>query len=347
MFVSSLKIKTFRCFEALTIDFSEPITVLEGQNGAGKTSIIEALYYACYLRSFKTHIPKDLIQWTQNHFFIALDGMSSTQDPWQVRIAVTQSKKIIKADGALLVSYKELFDRYRVVILSAHDMELIQGPPEERRLFIDQAILLTDPSYIQKLRTLRKVLKQRNAFLAQGVFEKETYTVWTDQLVEISNLIRAERQSYLALLEKEIQRLLREYIPFDNLLIELSYQENSEKNCYPEKEFSAKRSLQGAHLDELHILWNGQSARKFASRGQHKLLIYFLKIAQLNVLQKPAIVLIDDFVTDFDNFRTELLTQLICGKERQIIFTAPTGAGSTLFHTLKEKHLPVERQQIK
>jgi len=347
MFVSSLKIKTFRCFEALTLEFNEPITVLEGPNGAGKTSVIEALYYACYLRSFKTHLPRELVRWESDHFFLALEGRSETQEPWELKIAATALKRQVKADGVALSSYKELFERYRIIVLGAHDMELVQGSPEERRQFVDHAILLTDPLYLQKMRSLKKILRQRNAFLSHvshGHFDTDAYEVWTDQLQKATLLIREERKAYLKILEAELQALVHQHLPSKAPNIELLYQEGDEKNCSPEREISARRSLQGAHLDEIQIMWNGQSARRFASRGQHKLLIYFLKLAQLTVLKKPAIVLIDDFVTDFDDERTELLVQLLCKEGRQVIFTTPSG--SSLFRQLKEKNFSAECKLI-
>lgn len=371
MFVKTLHLRQFRCFESFQLSFSTPVTIIEGPNGSGKTSLIEALYYACYLRSFRTHLPRELALWKTEGFSLVLTGdggdggdgasldealaktggdggnggeewrkpaiaqssfedITSASDGWDLKVMVSGSKRTVKANNVAIASYKELFDYYRIIAFNAQDMELVSGSPEERRQFIDHAILLTNPSYIQSLRSFRKILKQRNALLANSTSYKsgqlEYYSIWTERLQKATTEIRIERETYLAALEKELQRLVVENLKPNAPSVTLKYKAVDEGSVTIEREIYTRRSLIGAHLDEIEILFNQQSARRFASRGQLKLIVYFLKLAQLSLLNKPTVVVVDDFITDFDEQRSEQLIELLCSHGNQVIFTVPSGS---------------------
>ena len=339
MFVKTLHLRQFRCFESLQLSFDTPVTIIEGPNGSGKTSLIEALYFACYLRSFRTHLPRELALWETKGFSLVLTGdITPASDGWDLKIMVSGSKRMVKANNVTIASYKELFDYYRIIAFNAQDMELVSGSPEERRQFIDQAILLTNPTYIQSLKNFRKILKQRNALLAHPTPLKTTsqqdtesrklehFSIWTERLQKATIEIRAEREVYVALLEKELQHLINENLKPDIPVVTLKYKAVDERNITIEREIYMRRSLIGAHLDEIEIFFNQQSARRFASRGQLKLIVYFLKLAQLSLLNKPTVVVVDDFITDFDKERSERLIELLCSHGNQVIFTVPSGS---------------------
>ncbi|HBL98730.1 TPA: hypothetical protein DDZ86_03750 [Candidatus Dependentiae bacterium] len=350
MFVKSLLVRQFRCFESFQITFDAPITIIEGPNGSGKTSLVEALYYACYLKSFRTHLPREMAQWDKEGFSLVLTGASDASSmevdkDWDLKVVISNTKRLIKANGAAISSYKELFNFYRMVALSAQDLLIVSGSPEERRQFIDHAVLLTDPLYAQSLKSFRKTLKQRNALLAQGALDRVVYEIWTERLQGVTSEIRTQRERYLADLQVEVNRLVKEHLESEIPTIELQYKIGDDQNSTLERETYVRRSLMGAHLDEINILFNGQSARRFASRGQLKLIVYFLKLTQLSLLKKPTIVVVDDFITDFDEQRSERLLELLCGRQnhslaqRQVIFTVPSGCD--LGERMKKKNYAI------
>lgn len=338
--LSRIQLKHFRCFDQTTLELDSPIVLIEGINGAGKTSLLEALYYACYLRSFRTHLPRELIQFGHDNFFIkvALQNQSLNHE---VQVGFSQGKRLVKVDQKSIYSYKELLDYYRIVSLTEDDLQLIKSSPQMRRTFIDQAILLHDPVFIESMRELRQVVNNRNSLLRMGKISRDMYTVWTEQLWDKSRIVQDKRNAMLASIEQETNMLLRAHID-PELSIKLSYQTklkpeqsleqfmNDHAGLYDD-ELRFGRSLFGAHLDDIIIHFQGKKSKAFASRGQQKLIILLVKVAQIKLLSDQkgsAIFLLDDFMTDFDENRAKKLISILCTLGNQLIFTSPVNDGA-------------------
>src|SRR5277367_1299567 len=132
--LTSISLKDFRCFEQTTIDLDSPIVLICGANGTGKTSLLEALYYGCYLRSFRTHASRDLVALGKDAFFVKFSirgGDHQETIDHTIQIGFAQNKRLVKIDNKAAVSYKDLLEYYRVVSLTEDDLKLIQDGPEE------------------------------------------------------------------------------------------------------------------------------------------------------------------------------------------------------------------------
>lgn len=333
MRITKLHLKGFRCFSDQIVLFDKPITLIEGPNGSGKTSILEALHYSCYLRSFRTHTPSEIVHFDSKASTIKLEGFTlidGQQESLALQIGFAGAKRKVKLNGKAIGSYKELLELYRVVTIIEEDVMLIKGAPELRRSFIDQALFLFDPAYAEILRKYKKVLKQRNALLACFSCDRESYDIWTEQLVELTAKIQTARIVLLKELEVSANGLIAEFFNKkdahngeNRLEIALVYKPKTCDDRRFEKERLFKRSLFGAHLDDFSIFLGERASKHYASRGQQKLVAMVLKIAQLRLLKGPAIVLIDDFMTDFDQTRIKLFLRLLAAGEYQLIFTCP------------------------
>lgn len=354
MRIVSVTLYNFRCFKSYSISFNTPITLLVGDNGIGKTSILEALHYACYMRSFKTHTPKELIQLAPEiipednslsssgfalKLSIASDSKQCDLDTLHITfLSSPTSKKIIKLNDKTLNSYKELYQIYKVITITEDDLLLIQGNPSERRLFIDQLISLTDPTYIALLKKYRQVLNNRNALFSFHTVDSESYMLWSEQLYILAKIIQEKRKYYLNLLESQANKLAKQVFSDDyNLSIEYQamrdYITSSVFSSFSEafkkhpdimhKEYKQKRSLFGAHLDDYALIFQKKISRTYASRGQQKLIVFLLKGAQLELLDSQAILLIDDFMTDFDEHKVEALIMLMSSLTTHLIITSP------------------------
>jgi DNA replication and repair protein RecF len=339
VFIKRVVLKNFRCFKNYVLDLHERVILLEGANGVGKTSFLEALYYACYLRSFRSHSPKEMVTFGQNGFFMQIEVANNLymhEFFHDIQIGFSQNKKLVKVDQKTISSYKELMRIYRVISLTEDDLELIKGSPQVRRTFMDQALLLTNPEYITILRTYRQLLDQRNALLFQHRFDRDSYEILTQKLWEYSGLIQSARTETVGQFSELVAQLARDYFDIE-LIIEFSYlpkyelQESLQEftQSHPllyDRELRLKRTLFGAHLDDLIIQFKGQQARQFASRGQQKLVVLLIKIAQaLQLHQKGmgGVILLDDFMTDFDQERSERLLRVLDTVGSQLIFTSP------------------------
>ncbi|MBM3893136.1 DNA replication and repair protein RecF [Candidatus Dependentiae bacterium] len=336
MIIQSISLRQFRCFQDQEFDTDSRIVIVEGHNGSGKSSLLEAIHYACYLRSFRTHLNRDLMQIGQDFFYINVayqPADASIPDHIQVGFS-NQEGKVVKLNQQPVQSYKELIEQFRVVTLAADDLELINGAPELRRDFLNYAMALKDPAVLAVLKEYRHILEQRNTLLHQGMRHTaqptDEWRVWTEQLWQAAHRVQLLRRVYLQELENAVNTLLRDYFTDtapEGMSVSFLYQAkglHDEETFehfwqhYTVKQFAQecdwKRSLFGAHLDDFQVIFQHKKARIFASRGQQKLLVLLIKMAQLQQLSEqgePGVLLLDDFMTDFDhNNVTRCITAL-------------------------------------
>lgn len=338
--------KNFRCFTKKIVNFNESMTLIEGHNGNGKTSVLEALYYSCYLRSFRTSSPKEMLTFGTDNFFIKIDVetyQESTMLTRQVQIGFHEGKRRVKVDGKAISSYKELMSCLRVISLTEDDMHLIKGAPSERRLFMDHAIVLENDGYAHQLNILRNIVLTRNNILKQpGAIRTHNYQIITEQLWDQSLIIQKARMVYSSDLEQEINNLIKLFFN-DESYINLNYLPKKTmydcfgtflESCHSlfDLESRVQRSCFGAQLDDLVIIYNTLGSRHFASRGQQKMILLLIKIAQIILLQKNGcqsaiLFLLDDYMTDFDDFRAMTLLKILKSLNVQLVFTTPTTNG--------------------
>lgn len=310
--------------------------MIYGANGSGKSSLLEALHYACYLRSFRTHLSRDIIHFKQPAFSLDVVVTDDDGDDHTVHVGCSGDKKIIKVDERAITTYRQLTDYYRVITTTEDDLMLIKGSPEERRTFLDQALALLNPDYLQLLRNYRKIVSQRNALL-QTIKNSEQYDLWTEQLWLAATPIWQQRDHFIKTLEQEVNTLIHAYIDRD-LSVTLRYtvkKRDDATTCeqflqaHPEladQERAMGRSLFGPHLDDMYIGFHGKASRAYASRGQQKLIIVLIKFALAHCVRQvkgDVVLLMDDFITDFDAARLGQLLALFKNSSYQIIVTTP------------------------
>lgn len=344
--IRSITLENIRCFTSKRFDFTSNFVVLQGDNGSGKTSVLESLHYACYLRSFRTRNARDLIREGEEHCFLAIDFYQpcfALEEKINVGFS-RDNKKIIRLNGELVHGYKELLDHYRVVTLTADDLSLVSGEPEERRSFMNAAILLENPGHATVFREYARILELRNAYL-HGQAQREQqpsdeFKAWTELFWQHTAQIQALRRIYLAKVEAALQVLLVMHL--SDIKYKVTLAPHEKLSCSTVGGFAAfwekyvaetfakerhwQRSLFGAHLDDFSILLDGRKARLFASRGQQKLIAYLIKIVQVQEsinIGNPAVFLVDDFLTDFDRERAQSCLSIIRQLATQVILTIP------------------------
>lgn len=331
--LQKLELKEFRCFKSKTIDFEGPLVLIQGLNGSGKTSILEALHYLCYLRSFRTHTPKDLIRFGTEGFFI-----KAVFNNQEIKIGCAGKKRHIKINQKTISSYQELRQFYRVVTITEDDLALVKGGPEKRRHFLDHALLLHYPNLLDLFKMYKTILDNRNALLQRPYPNQEELEIWTKKLWEYSLKIQNQRTLFLEKLQKTSDaELLKEWN--NEYSIEFNYVSKKElfsqswesfikswKTTLLPQELRYRRSLFGSHLDDVQIIFQGKPARLYSSRGQQKLIVLLIKIAQVKQLIKEqggTTFLLDDFMTDFDATVMNKLISACINLNTQLIFTTP------------------------
>jgi len=335
--VRYLELKQFRCFSQLSLTFNEQMVLICGQNGSGKTSILEALHYLCYLHSFRETSPRHLIHFGQESFFLKVNLEDMFRQDTEIQVGFSAGKRLVKVNKSPVYSYKDLIDYYRVITVTEDDLQLVKGGPERRRSFLDQALILYDPDFIHVLRKYKQILENRNRLLQQPFSDKLSFELWTQQLWEKAKIIQQNRTNVLASLVKHTNQLIQDYFN-QELSFDFIYQpkracdqESIDKFLVANKtifenEWRYGRSLFGAHLDDFAIEFQQKKSKIYASRGQQKLALLLLKIAQLQELKAckgGGLLLLDDFMNDFDKSRGKLLIEIIAGLNCQAIFASP------------------------
>lgn len=330
LILSAIELRNFRCFSHKKILFHEQITWISGLNGSGKTSLFEALYYACYLRSFRAAHTREMIQSGHDTFFIKLfiTGGEAPFSEHQLQAGFSGKKRIIRIDQRAVSSHRELMDYFRVISVTEDDLELIQDGPQKRRSFLDQTIAMENSGFAKIIKEFKVAVEQKQVLLHQSRVDLEMYAIWTQQIREKTVLIQEARKQILGEMEVRIQQLIA-LCNEPDLSVSYSYvcrsQDISDEELC-QKEMKYRRILYGAHLDDILITFQGKSSRLYASRGQQKLILFLMKIYQIERITKqrgPVLVLVDDFITDFDQERYEKLSFLFKLLNTQIIYTIP------------------------
>lgn len=351
MKIKEIELQNFRCFTKSTYAIKAPYIIIQGANGSGKTSLLEALYYAGHLRSWKTGAPKELIAFDTSSFFIRLALEHDVLDQ-ELSIGFSPQKRVVSLDQIPLRSFKDLFSIYRIVQITQDDAQIISGSPEYRRAFIDAALSIGSPAgtpnYLQLLRKYTSIVEQRNALLKQaqyGYLDTNLYWNWTEQLWHAGVVLVEQRTRFLDALSRNLTALrTQSTMPFKSILDDpvlqtLSLQYEQKRSLYStfdefvknnstlvHEEKRIGRSLIGPHLDDVAIYCKGIKARIYASRGQQKFIVMLIKIAQIQELlnnDHTAVVLIDDFITDFDEAKIALSIDLLKSLNLQLFFTVP------------------------
>lgn len=342
--VQSIRLSQFRCFSQIKISLDAPVVLITGANGTGKTTILEALVYASTLRSFRSSTPAELIQDSKLASVLYVEYIDDLQEQTNVHVELTKRRRIVRINNKCVTKPAELFDVVRVVSITEHDIQFVQGSPEARRYFLDYGLMLHDPTYATLIRRYKRLLDQRNAWLRTGATDKESWHIWTQGILDLSVIIRQKRSSFLSNLTTQVCEL-QSSMAFSCPPIQTMYAphlitcttlgelvRHHEQLCARER--YAQRTLFGAHLDDVCLKLGELNSRIAASRGQQRLVAILFKLAQsislLNEGQR-VILVIDDLMADFDERRLHELLRMLRRMPCQLVLAA-TQSSPFLLH---------------
>ena len=342
MLIRSLTMIDFRKYEQASIDFGQHTNILYGENGAGKTTILEAIHSLAYTRSFKTRLDADLAR--HGRVGYQLKGAFSDQlgTEYKVRLKVESArKKVVSVDNNNLKSRAEIIGRFPLVSLTPEDGELTFGSPEVRRLFFNKLLSQVDPVYLERLQTYARILKQRNAML-QAYANDDTgidrilMSSLDDQRAQISALLHTSRSQHIAefkkLLYDSYQRLEQnnslKMAFISNVRVTAGEPEALYRQAFQDslaEDMRKGTTTRGPHRDIFTFFLNTKDLRKFGSQGEHKLVLVAVKFAEgqflENFLNEPPVFLLDDLFAELDVKRSGMIVESLRG-EHQIFITA-------------------------
>jgi DNA replication and repair protein RecF len=344
--IIDLKLRNFRNYKNVELVFSPGVNVFWGDNGQGKTNLLEAIHVLSTGRSFRTHRLQDMVREGEDHFYI--EARFFKED-------IVQSLKIHYDDAAKKVIYNEtayphfssLLGILPSVLLSPDDLSLINGSPAERRRFLDLHIAQIDPLYLFYLARYYKAMKQRNVLLRSG--PAETLGLWEKAMAPAASYLIAKRKQAIDTLQHTSSEWMGLFAQGEEL--HLSYHTSLQDDKL-EAHWTAARpkdihygtTMAGPHRDDLHILLSGKQAKPFSSEGQKRSCIASLRFAQWkhmrSRIESPPLLAIDDFGIQLDTKRREQLQEHIA-HFGQVFLTAPQ-----LLNPANSKTFQVRRGEI-
>lgn len=351
MWLKNIKVLNFRNFPHLFLDFSPKLNIIKGENGQGKSNLLEAIYLLGKGESFRTSQDRNLIKWDKNDFYVTGEAeKGGSLFKYEVSLS-RDSKKRWRINSRFF----PLRDKKRwlwMVVFSVHDLKIVEEGPFRRRNFLDEIACFLYPEYSYLRFSFRKILAERNALLQklrkEEKIQSQETAVWDSQFVEVGTKILLLRMEAL----KELKKYFAKIYPLISGLsspVDFSYTcslSDEEKNfshkknlsvCSIKKLFTEKLqtlkkreiergvSLAGPHRDDFQILINGIDQRTFASQGEKNLVAIALKFAEFELIrerkEEMPILLLDDFPSDLDAERIKYILKLIEKKGQVFIAT--------------------------
>jgi DNA replication and repair protein RecF len=354
MILNELSLLNYKNFESLSFQFDPKINCIVGNNGVGKTNVLDAIYHLSFGKSYFNPITSQNIRHGED--FFVLKGNYSKKDRSEKIVVSARKghKKTIKRNGKSYDRFSEHIGFLPLVIISPADRDLILEGSDTRRKFIDVVISQGDTSYLQTLISYNKVLVQRNSllkyFAINNTHNQDTLDIYNKQMHELGTIIFEKRKSFLhtfmPIFQDHYQMISN--TGTQNETVQLSYrsqlhdkdlltllQENTQKDKI------LQYTGYGVHKDDLHFEIDGHAIKRYGSQGQQKSYIIALKLAQFDFIKEKSkenpILLLDDIFDKLDEQRVEQIIKLVDEEKFGQIFISDTHPERTEF-VIKKIH---------
>jgi DNA replication and repair protein RecF len=313
-----LRLRDFRNYARLDVDFAPGVHLLLGDNAQGKTNLLEAIYLMATLRSFRGVSGASLVRHGQSGYFVG--GRVVSQTDHQIKIYWSAQERKLTLDAQRVSKLTDFLGVVRTVVFCTEDLQLVKGTGRSRRRFLDLLLTQTHPTYLPLLQRYTQALKSRNAILKRAMFDPVTLESFTRELVSLGEQIVRLRQE---LMPRIAPLITQAYARIANSAEELrlDYQATVTGDFAValaqtrERERAYRSTLIGPHRDDLLLLLNDRSAAQFGSEGQKRSLAIALKMAQAEYLSAlhgvAPILLIDDIMGELDLKRRSALIPLL------------------------------------
>ena len=325
MLLEFISLINFKNYEESTLHFSANLNCFLGQNGSGKTNLLDAIHYLALSKSATNYSDTQLIKHEES-FFMLKGGFEHEEEKHMVEAAIVFRKpKVFKYDSVPYEKISEHIGKVPLVMVAPNDIDLIREGSEVRRKFVDGILAQVDALYLLQLIEFNKYLKSRNALLKHFYetrsFDKELLETYDDKLLPLNHSIHGARS-----------KMMKEFIPIFNKLyefisdskevVDLEYRSGVFEDDFEtdylksrQHDLNSQRTNKGVHKDDFKFTIGGYELKKFGSQGQQKSFVLALQLAKQEFLElkkeyKP-ILLLDDIFDKLDDDRIKKLLNLI------------------------------------
>ncbi len=335
MFIKNIKIENFRNIDLMEINPHKEINVIYGQNGQGKTNLLEAVWLFTGCKSFRNSKDTELVKFESDYSEISINFETELREN-NATVFIDKKRSAI-LNGISLNSPRELIGKYYSVVFSPIHLSLIKDGPVNRRKFIDTAISQIDNLYAKKLMYFNHLIQQKNALLknaAENPSLLDTLDIWDEKIAIAGSEVIYDRIEYIKKLQKksteiyngisgEKEELSIKYL--SNVRYESEQKEDIAKIYFETmkkhrpNDLYLKNTTSGPHRDDIEILINKISARKFGSQGQQRSASLSMKLGEAEIIKdlkgEHPIILLDDVMSELDITRQNYILNKMTGKQ--------------------------------
>lgn len=334
MQITNLKLYNFRNYDHLNLDFSKKLNIIIGENGSGKTNLVEAIYILGITKSFRSNHDKYYIKHGTNHCEIEGNIYDKRNDKY--KITLVDEKKIIKINNIEQKKFSNYISKINIISFTPDDLKIIKDTPMFRRRMINIEISQLNKNYVDVLNDYNKLLKQRNSYLRSmslnGYKDSNYLDIITKKLIDCGKKIYEMRNNYFININNIITSIYKKITKLDGLNIKYisEYGVNEDqllknyKNNLNRDLILGKTTI-GVHHDDIKFLLNKKNLKDYGSQGQQKNAIISLKLAEIELFKNSKnsipILILDDLFSEIDSKKSKNIINLL-KKRNQVFITA-------------------------
>jgi DNA replication and repair protein RecF len=341
VWVRKLSLVNFKNYVDAQVEFCPEVNCFTGDNGTGKTNVLDAIHYLSLCKSYFNPIDSQNVRYEED-FFVVQGKVQAEDELDNVYCGVKKGqKKVFKRNDKEYDRLADHIGKYPAVIVTPNDVEIIKGGSEIRRKFMDSIISQYSHAYLDDLIRYNKALIQRNNllkhFFVERTFNEESLSVWDAQLIDLGQRIYEHRQDFATKLAPLFQDFYAK-ISGNREEVVLRYHSDLHDNDFAEllkgsrdKDRRFQRTTVGIHKDDLEFLIGGHPLKRFGSQGQQKSFLIALKLAQFDFIKQSTgevpFLLLDDIFDKIDDHRVANLMELVSEHRFGQIFITDTHQG--------------------
>ena len=327
MKVKNIELRNFRNYDKLKLSLDFNNLVFLGNNAQGKTNLLEAIYYASTLRSFRTNDDFQLVLFDKEFCKINLQ-IERQNETKNLQVIVSENGKYIVLDGLPIKKFSDFIGEINAVLFTPNDLKQFYTSPKDRRKFIDIELGKISSKYLNQLLVFQKLLKERNAYLKVKKFDKEYFDILTEQLVNVEVEIMIARAAFLKLIEKFANDIYKKISDDGNILtiiydssVDIDDATKMKENLLKKYQHNFDRereigmTLISCNREDFDMYLNGKKVIDFASQGQKRSCILALKLGLLEIIKMKIneypIILLDDVLSELDETHRRNLFECI------------------------------------
>ncbi len=336
MQLKKIQLLNFKNYDELHLSFAEGINGIVGENGSGKTNLLDAIHFLCLSKSAFNSSDSQHIRHGSN-FFMIQGFFQKAEKEYEVRCSLQEGKpKTIKVDKKPYTKISEHIGQFPCVLMTPYDTDLIREGSETRRKFFDNTLSQIDQLYLNNLLKYNKLIEQRNSLLKQfserNFFDKTLIEAYDVQILPLARSIFEKRSEFVQFFIPILENYYF-FICKEKEKISLKYESDLQVADFEiefhqqmQKDLLLQRTTKGVHKDDYIFQIGDYSINKFGSQGQQKSYVIALKLAQFELLsqlkQVKPLLLLDDIFDKLDDSRIKKLMELMAsGKFGQVFLT--------------------------